>query len=111
MADAATPVRARRMPPAPRALACAPAAPTASRPVSPGSASEAETATTPVSRFGFGRRERSTESNRSFVTFSNQMGRPATMHPAAALPERVGPYRVYASLGAGGVGMVYEAED
>jgi len=75
-------------------------------------ASEAETATTPVSRFGLGRRKRSTESDRSSVPFLEPMGRPATSpYPAAALPERVGPYRVHAPLGAGGVGMVYEAED
>jgi eukaryotic-like serine/threonine-protein kinase len=37
------------------------------------------------------------------------MQRPADdVHP---WPERVGPYRVYGQLGAGGVGMVYEAED
>jgi serine/threonine protein kinase len=64
-----------------------------------------------VSRFGLGRRKRSTESDRSFVTFSEQMGRPAASTCPAALPERVGPYRVHAPLGAGGVGMVYEAED
>ena len=39
------------------------------------------------------------------------MGRPSPhVHPVA-LPERVGPYRVHGPLGAGGVGMVYEAED
>ncbi len=35
----------------------------------------------------------------------------ATRHPSHSLPERVGPYRVHAALGSGGVGVVYEAED
>ncbi len=80
MTDVATPVRARRMPPAPRARV--EATPTPHHPTS-----EAVAASTPAPRPRLGR---TTET---------------------ALPPRVGPYRVVGQLGAGGVGVVYEAED
>src|SRR5262245_41236052 len=105
MADVAAPARPRRMPPAPRARACAPdSAPT--RPAS--SSSDGETAPTPGARSRLGRSEETADSTRAFAPLPMQMGRPCT---SEALPERVGPYRVHGQLGAGGVGRVYEAED
>jgi serine/threonine protein kinase len=100
------------MPPAPRARAWAPvSAPTASQSAPEGS-SEGETATNPASRSRLGRSDQTADSERAFVSFSENMGQPScSKRSSAPLPERVGPYRVHGQLGAGGVGMVYEAED
>ncbi|MEM9453307.1 MAG: serine/threonine-protein kinase [Myxococcota bacterium] len=81
MTEQASPVRARRMPPAPRARVMA-SAPNTTDPMS-----EAKAASSPASRPG------------------------PESAPRAQLPARVGPYRVHGQLGAGGVGVVYEAED
>ncbi|MEM7160095.1 MAG: protein kinase [Myxococcota bacterium] len=85
MTDAATPRRARRMPPAPRARV----APASSTPTTTSPAPVAEVAPSPASRPRLG----------------------PSAEDAGPLPASIGRYQVLSSLGAGGVGVVYEARD
>ena len=82
MTDAAMPRRARRMPPAPRARV----APASSTPTTTNPVPVAEVASSPASRPRLG---------------------PST----GPLPASIGRYEVVSCLGAGGVGVVYEARD